>query len=247
MRDHWSQNGILPCLAEWHDLCEKSQNSILWVSSENNGRQLWLTEFSINLIDICRSQDQLITFAMCDRPKSVRWTPQQVLKQLVSQLLLSRPNLPNSAPDIFNTRRFRKADTFDGVLNLLHSIVALLGSVVIVIDRLDRCTPEPAAPHANIADALSMLIKLHRRNLRIIITTGQVVSPSTLPGLPISFAIVSTKRRPRLLEDRRPRVRRPAVPSPHKYGGYNFSSPEQIFEEFMRSNGEDLMTKPRVI
>ncbi|PNP38118.1 hypothetical protein TGAMA5MH_09982 [Trichoderma gamsii] len=200
MRDHWSQNGILSCLAEWRHLCDDSQNSVLWISSENNGRQFWLTEFSINLIDICRSQGQLVTFAMCDRPKSAKWTPQHVLKHLVSQMLLSRPDLANSAPHIFNTRQFRKASTFDSVFNLLHSIVGLLASVIVVVDRLDRCVPESAAQHVNIADALSMLVKLHRRNLKVIVTTGQVVSPSMLPGLPISFAVVSTKRRPRLLE-----------------------------------------------
>lgn len=203
MRDHWSQNGILPRLTEWRGLCETSQNSILWVSSENNGRQRWLTEFSINLIDICRSQGQLMTFAMCDRPEGVRWTPQQVLKQLISQILHSIPGLTVSAPDVFNPRRFLKASTFDAVFKLLHAIIALLGSVVIVIDSLDKCIPDPAAQHVNIAVALSMLVKMHPRKLRIIITTGQVVSPSMLPGLPISFVVVNTKRRPRLLEYKR--------------------------------------------
>jgi hypothetical protein len=202
MRDHWSQNGILPRLIEWRKLCDSAQNSILWVSSENNGRQFWLTEFSINLIDVCRSQGQLTMFAMCDRPSGVRWTPQQVLKQLISQLLNSSPNLTVSAPEIINARRFRKATTFDAVLKLLHSIVALLGSVVIVIDCLDKCVSDQDDRHVNIADALSMLVKMHPRSLRVIVTTGQVVSPLTLPGFPISFAVVSTKRRPRVLEQR---------------------------------------------
>ncbi|KAM0454436.1 hypothetical protein ACHAPV_008306 [Trichoderma viride] len=157
MRDHWSQNGILPRLAEWRELCEASQNSIFWVSSENNGRQRWLTEFSINLIEIYRSQGQLVTFAMCDRPGGIRWTPQQVLKQLISQILNSIPSLTISAPDVFYARRFRKASTFDDVLKLLDATVALLESVVIVIDSLDRCIPEPAAQHTNIAFALSIV------------------------------------------------------------------------------------------
>ncbi|KAL7974254.1 hypothetical protein HDV63DRAFT_399837 [Trichoderma sp. SZMC 28014] len=212
IRDHWSQNGVLPLLAEWRGRCETCQNSIFWVSSENNGRQSWLTEFSINLIDICRSQGQLITFAMCDRPEGVKWTPQQVLKQLILQLLNSRPSLIVSAPDIFNTRRFRKASNFDALVKLLHAIVTMIESVVVVIDSLDRCTPDPAAPHANIAIALSTLVKMHPRNLRIIITTGQIVSPSVLPGLPISIAVVNTKRRPRLLEYKR------ASTEAHKYG-----------------------------
>lgn len=173
---------------------------MLWISTEGNGRQSWLTEFSINLIDICRSQGQLITFAMCDRPKGVRWTPQQVLKQLLLQLLNSRSSLTVSAPEVFNARRFHKAETFDGVFQLLRATVALLESVVIVIDRVDKCAPDRAAQHANIVEVLSMLVKMYPRNVRIIITTGQVVSQLMLPGLPISFAVVRTKRRPRQLE-----------------------------------------------
>lgn len=149
---------------------------------------------------------------MCDRPEGVKWTPQQVLKQLILQLLNSRPSLIVSAPDIFNTRRFRKASNFDALVKLLHAIVTMIESVVVVIDSLDRCTPDPAAPHANIAIALSTLVKMHPRNLRIIITTGQIVSPSVLPGLPISIAVVNTKRRPRLLEYKR------ASTEAHKYG-----------------------------
>ncbi|KAL7920173.1 hypothetical protein ACQKWADRAFT_322360 [Trichoderma austrokoningii] len=194
IRDHWSQNGILPRLAEWRKLCDDYQkNSILWISTEGNGRQSWLTEFSTNLIDICRSQSQAITFAMCDRPMGVRWTPQQVLKQLLLQLLNSRPSLTVSAPDVFNARRFRKADTFHGVLQLLRATVALLGSVVIVIDRLDRCALDTAAQEEDIIQALCKLVNVYPRNLRVIVTTGQIVSPWMLPELPISFAVDLTK------------------------------------------------------
>lgn len=153
----------------------------------------------------------MITFAMCDRPKGVRWTPQQVLKQLISQLLNARPSLTVSVPDVINIRRFRKAETFDALAKLLHSIVAPLGSIVIVIDRLDKCTPGPDAQFADIAKSLSMLVKIHP-NLRIIVTTGEVVPPSILPGLPISFAVVSTKRRPRRVEEQRLRPIEPRSP-----------------------------------
>jgi hypothetical protein len=145
---------------------------------------------------------------MCDRPNGVKWTPQQVLKQLIAQLLNFRPSLTVSAPEIFNTRRFRKASDFDAAVKLLHAIIPLLDSVVIVIDSLDKCIPDPAAQQANIAIALSMLAKMHPRNLRVIITTGQIVSPSVFPGLPISIAVVNTKRRPRLLEYKRASTRR---------------------------------------
>ncbi|KAL7935702.1 hypothetical protein V8C35DRAFT_297994 [Trichoderma chlorosporum] len=204
MRDHWSQNGIISHVTEWRRLCDNHQNSILWISSEGNGRQFWLTEFSVDLIGVCRSQGQSTMFAMCDRPDGVRWTPQQVLKQLISQLLNSTPSLTVSAPDIFNARKFRRATTFDAVFSLLHSILAIVGSVVVVIDSLDKCAPDPNDRHVNMADALSMLVKMHPSSLRIIVTTRQAVPPSMLPGLPISFAVLSTRRRPR---NRYPRSR----------------------------------------
>ncbi|KAJ3521898.1 hypothetical protein NM208_g13090 [Fusarium decemcellulare] len=136
MRDHWSQNGILPLIAEWRGLCE-SQNSIFWASSQNNGRQSWLTEFSINLIHLSRSQGQLVSFGMCDRPGGLKWTPKQLLKQLICQLLNDIPKLTVLDPAVFNLRSFRRATSFNSILKILHSAVGILGSVIIVIDRLD--------------------------------------------------------------------------------------------------------------
>ncbi|KAH8807320.1 hypothetical protein F5884DRAFT_340380 [Xylogone sp. PMI_703] len=200
MRDHWNQNGILPCITEWRKICDVSHNSILWISSESNGRQSWLTEFSIDLINVCRSHGQLMMFGMCDRPEGVKWTPTRLLKQLVSQLLNESPELAISRPDIFNLRSFRRATTFTSTFRLLQSIVGMLGSIIIVIDRLDLCTPDPAEKNINVAHALSILATTHSSSLRIIVTTGQVVSPYALPGLPVSFATVNTKRRPRRRE-----------------------------------------------
>jgi hypothetical protein len=206
MRDHWSQNGLLPCVVEWRKVCDESQNSILWISSQNNGRQSWLTEFSVDLIAVCRSQGQLMAFGMCDRPDGANWTPKQLLKQLISQLLNETPRLTISNPNVFNIRNFQRATTFDFTFRLLHNILSTGGSVVMVIDRLDLCVRDPDEKHVSIPHALSVLVGAHS-NLRVIVTAGQITSPLSLPELPISFATVNTRRRPRRQESppRRPK------------------------------------------
>lgn len=206
MRDHWSQNGTLSCLAEWRENCDTSENSILWVSSQSNGRQSWLTEFSLDLVSVCRSQGQNIMVGMCDRPNGVKWTPARLLRHLLAQLLIDHPELTVFRPGVFNARTFRRATKFSTLCRLLDSAVAALKFVVIVIDRLDLCVADPNEKDNDIAGALSILARAQPNTVRVIVITGQIVSPSMLPGLPVSFAMVNTRRRPR---------RRPS-PSPER-------------------------------
>ncbi|RYP71311.1 hypothetical protein DL771_004888 [Monosporascus sp. 5C6A] len=143
LRYHWSHNGILYSLLDWRRLCDNSQNPIFWICSESNGRRSLMTEFSINLVRVCQSQGQFVTFAFWDRPYGVEWTPTQLLKQLVAHILNQEPNIVISGPSVFDLRRFRNATSFDSAFRLLQSIIAMLDSIVLVIDRIDLCTPHP--------------------------------------------------------------------------------------------------------
>jgi hypothetical protein len=204
-RDHWSQNGVLDCIHEWREQSDVSNNSILWICSENNGRQAWMTELSVDLLRVCRAQGQTITFGLCDRPRGIRWTPRQVLQQLIAQLLLQIPSLPNSNPTVLNKRAFRRATTFMSVFRLLRSLVGILESLVVVIDRLDLCIPDPDEDHPSIAQALSVLVKAYPKSFKVIVTTAQIIAPQSFPGLPISISAVKTRRRPRRRYEDRPR------------------------------------------
>jgi hypothetical protein len=202
-RDHWSQNGILACLSEWRSLCEDESNaSILCICSEANGRQAWMTEFSLDLVRVCRAQGQLVTFALCDRP-GAKWTPKQVLKQLIAQLLHQNAEVVLSNPSVFSRRSFRRATTLQATLDLLMSVVETLESLVIIVDRLDLCAPDdtdPARtrqPDMALALALTMLLSAYPQSLRILVSSAGIAGPGSLPGLPFSFAKVNTRRRPR--------------------------------------------------
>jgi hypothetical protein len=205
LRDHWSQNGILKRLSDWRELCDKSQASIMWTCSERNGRQSWMTEFSLDLVRVCRSQGQPVTFALCDRPKSERWTPKQLLRQLIAQLLNQNPSIVLSKPWVFNSRRFRRATTYQATLDVLISVIGTLESLVIVIDRLDLCALDPdlSERQPDIAQALSMLVEIYPQSLRILVCSASIMGPQSLPGFPISFARVNTQRRPRKRYDDR--------------------------------------------
>jgi hypothetical protein len=204
-RDHWSQNGILECLFKWRALCEdESTASVLWICSEGHGRQAWMTEFSLDLVRVCRAQGQPVTFALCDRPKT-KWTPKQVLKQLIAQLLHQNPEVVLSNPAVFNRRSFRRATSFQATLDLLVSVIGTLESLVIVIDRLDLCALDDNDPVGTgqpdvmltLALALSVLMTTYPQSVRILVSSAVIAGPQSLPGLPFSFAKVNTRRRPR--------------------------------------------------
>jgi hypothetical protein len=193
-RDHWSNNGVLPCIAKWNEL---SFNSILWVSSESQGRQSWITEFSLDLLRVARSKRQMLTFALCDRPLGVRWTSEIVMKQLVCQLLHMNPVLAIEEPELFNSRAFRRANGFASTAQLLNSIVARLDSLLIVIDRIDLCQRDHKSPgDQNIIQALSKMTKRYSKSLKTIITSGGVANSEELSRLGISLAIINTRKRP---------------------------------------------------
>lgn len=194
-RDHWTTNGILPCILKWRQL---TSNSILWICSESEGRQSWMTEFSLDLIRVCQNQGQMITFALCDRPKGVKWTPQILIKHIISQLLHLNPTLSSEEAEVFDPRAFRRAKTFQSTMRLLTAIFSRLDTVLLIIDRLDLCTRDLDAPEdQNMAHIFSKLVNAFPKTLKIVITTNQIVDAKSLPGLPISFATINTRRRPR--------------------------------------------------
>jgi hypothetical protein len=193
-RDHWGHNGVLPCIVKWREL---SFNSILWVSSESGSRQSWMTEFSLDLIRVTRSNRQMMTFALCDRPQGVRWTSEILMKQLICQLLHLNPVLAIEEPELFNSRVFRRASNFASAVQLLNSILAGLDSLLIIIDRIDLCQRDPDAHgDQNIVQALAKLTKRYPKSLKTIITSGGVSNSEGLSRLGISLAIINTRRRP---------------------------------------------------
>lgn len=129
------------------------------------------------------------------------------MKQLIAQLVHNDPNLISTIPGVFNTRQFRKATTLSQTLKLFASVVRSLELLVVVIDRLDLCVLDSKLnaneynptmdEEVTLIEALSILVKAHPRTLRVIVTTAGIVTPDCLPNLPISFAMVGTRRPPR--------------------------------------------------
>lgn len=137
----------------------------------------------------------MLTFALCDRPQGVRWTPEILMKQLICQLLHLNPALAIEEPELFNIRAFRRANNFPAVFQLLESVIGRLDSLLIVIDRLDLCRRDPhGTEDQNVAQALSRLTKKFPKTLRTIVTSGGGVKE--LSPLGISIAIINTRRRP---------------------------------------------------
>jgi hypothetical protein len=121
-----------------------------------------------------------------------------LLKHLICQLLHLNPSLSLEEPEVFDIRAFRRAQTLKSTVRLLTLIIQHVGPVLLIIDRLDLCSRDTKALRGkNVVQSLSELVKMFPESLKIIITTGQIVSAEEIPGLPISFATINTRRRPR--------------------------------------------------
>lgn len=140
----------------------------------------------------------MVSFALCDRPRDGNWTPSDILKQLICQLLHLKLGLSSEFPEVFDVRAFRRATSFKTTLRLLSSILGKISPVLFVVDRLDLChrDSKDSGKH-NIAEALSGLVKRFPETLKVIITTGQIVTPMEFPKLAVSIATILTRRRPR--------------------------------------------------
>ncbi|TGO06807.1 hypothetical protein BTUL_0494g00010 [Botrytis tulipae] len=211
-KNRWTVNGILRCLEEWQRL---KRNSILWVSSKHDGHDCWMTEFCLDLILASTSQEQTLTFAMCDRPGSIVWTPVLVVKELISRLLQRHPSLVFEAPEFLNVRAFKRAKTFEKVFQIFETIVVRLESVFIVIDRIDCCRQDKQHHiGAKLLESLSRLVTRYGRKVRIIITCAKDIPTNLLPPLAISYFTVDTRNKSRKVaskNDIQPII--PSIPS----------------------------------
>src|SRR5437763_7463195 len=95
-KDHWEGNGMLDYLQEWNEL---PYPSVLGIFGPNRDRDSWVTEFSLDMIQAFQVQNELVTFALCDRPSDQHYTPVVVIKRLICQLLEQRPMLILEEPE----------------------------------------------------------------------------------------------------------------------------------------------------
>lgn len=197
-KDHWEVNGMLDYLEEWNQL---SSASILAIFGPTQDRDTWVTEFSLDMIQAFQVQDVLVTFALCDRPERQVFTPTEVIKTLVCQLLEQNPGLVLEAPEIINSRVFRKINDFDQACVLFDSIVSRLATpLAVIIDRIDCCEARIANSKdpEDLIGFLSQLLKTHAHQVKIIITSADdpPEDEDLSAHLALSTCLIATRTRP---------------------------------------------------
>ncbi|CZR59012.1 uncharacterized protein PAC_08904 [Phialocephala subalpina] len=171
--DYWERNGILEEFSLWGE----NRNVPFLAIGPYGSKDSWVTNFSLDLISLLRSQKQLTTFALCDRPDVNKpWSPTRLMKQLVGQLLEQNPMLMLQEPQIFNTRNFQNAKEMPQVWRIFKKIAAKMDSLFIVIDRIDRCEGEDTMDISIGDDLLRMLsdlVTLHEGKIKLIVTSAE--------------------------------------------------------------------------
>ena len=80
---------------------------------------------------------------------------------------------------------------------LLNKIIARIGSLLLLVDRIDLCERSPdSVGEQNIVRALSKLTQRYPKTLKVIVTSGGSVNREGQSLLGISLAIINTTRRP---------------------------------------------------
>ena len=191
-KDRWEANGILLYLTFWTRL---SANSILWISAPAPNRDTWVTEFSLDVIRASQAQDAVLSFVLCDRPRGESYTDTQLLKRLICRAIEKQPTLVVENPELFDTRLFQRAETFEQVWRVFERIVAMIEPLFIILDRWDLCDLRFWSDEGEtLLTRLSELVERNPKSLKIIITSAEPDPPQS--NLAISFCKIETRTRP---------------------------------------------------
>lgn len=193
--DRWDQNGVINKLSLW----SKSDDNVFFVVGPCGTKDTWVTHFSIDLISMLQRDREVVTFALCDRPRK-RWTPAVTMKNLTRQLVEHNPILTLQHAEICNAPTFQRTKEFSQIWNLFWRLAARLESLYIVIDRLDLCKRSPSKESNDEADLLHNLVKIGREmggKVKIIITSAKAPANATCEKLRLCYTLINTQKRPK--------------------------------------------------
>ncbi|MCJ1285064.1 60S ribosomal protein L28 [Xylographa opegraphella] len=191
-KDRWEANDILLYLTFWTRL---PANSILWISAPTSNRDTWVTELSLDVIRASQAQDALLSFALCDRPRGESYTDTQLVKRLICRIIEKQPTLVMENPELFDTRLFQRAESFEQVWRIFERIVTIVEPLYIIIDRFDLCQLEFLSDEGeSLLSKLSELVERNHKSFKIIVTSAKPDQPPS--NLAISFCKIETQTRP---------------------------------------------------
>ncbi|KAK8035518.1 hypothetical protein PG993_010513 [Apiospora rasikravindrae] len=139
-KDHWDNNGILEKLVEWSrvsaDFCP-----LLWIGGQSGNQDPWVTELSLDIVRGLLPQQINILYVFCSDIASTtgHFTPTDLVRLLIAQLLKLHPQLAYEDPLCYSVLRLQNALGFDGLWQILEDLTSNLTGLYIVIDRIEEC------------------------------------------------------------------------------------------------------------
>jgi hypothetical protein len=197
--DHWERNGILDQMLLWG----KSEDPVFFCVGPFGSKHSWVTSFSLDLILMLQSVNTTLTFALCDRPRdwenpeNSAWSPTMLVKRLLGQLLEQEPMIFLQHPEVFNTRKFAKANDFPSIWRLFERVVERLDRLFIIIDRIDACKGQDdmhVSLGNNLMRSLLILARRHLLKLKIVITSAEKPPVEMCETLKLRYAYINTQR-----------------------------------------------------
>ncbi len=138
-RDHWDNNGILKKLIAWSRASPIVP--MLWVGGTSGNQDPWVTELSLDIVMALLPQEATVIFAFCSdmADSGISPTPSIVVKNLIAQLLRSKPQLAYRDPMFYSRRRLEQTTSFLDLWQILEILITSLSDVYIIIDRVEEC------------------------------------------------------------------------------------------------------------
>lgn len=176
-KDHWENNGALPLLQDWTSGSEAASLSdsgeALWIGGSCGNQDSWVTELSVDMAQMLLVQAQVtVIHAFCSGfgRASSSMTPISLVRVLIDQLLEKHPEVSYSQATYLSPRRIRRAQTFAGVWEIFEHLVARVGDIFVIIDRIEFLDDE-GAPWIHILLPSLLSLVQSTPGLRLIITS----------------------------------------------------------------------------
>ncbi|KAK8040997.1 Vegetative incompatibility protein HET-E-1 [Apiospora phragmitis] len=139
LKDHWDNNGILERLVEWSRASDPCP--LLWVGGQSGNQDPWVTELSLDIVLALLPQPITILYVFCSDIASASgsFTPAELVRLLIAQLLRLHPRLVYENPLSYSALRLQNASGFNDLWQILEELASSLTSIYVIIDRIEEC------------------------------------------------------------------------------------------------------------
>jgi hypothetical protein len=174
MKDSWENNGILDLLPEW---AGSKCSSVLWIGGQSGNQDPWITAFFADVVTALSSQgtNWVQVQAFLQQGQIPARSPVEIVRALIVQLIEKRPTLLMELSDLLNSRTLRRTVSLSQTWAILESIVGLLKTTFILIDRMElvQTDEEDIAAVEHLLPKMLSLAELGFEKVKIIVTSTQ--------------------------------------------------------------------------